>query len=222
MLRDGDLQLPPQVLARHRALAAGDVGGRALGHDSPAPHARPRAEIDDGIGRQHRVLVMLDHDHGVAHVPQVLEGPEKTRVVPVVQAYRGLVEDVEHAHQPAADLARQADPLRLAARQCRRRPVERQVVQPHVEQEAQPRIDLLQRVFGDHGLLRRQRQPLEERLRIADGQPAEVRDRHAPQRHRQALPSQPTSIALGAHAVSHHRLEVPPPSGRRALMVPPG
>ena len=53
-----------------------------------------------------------------------------------MQADRRLVEDVEHADQPAADLAGQADPLRFAAGERRRGAVERQVVEADVEQES--------------------------------------------------------------------------------------
>ncbi len=66
-----------------------------------------------------------------------------------MQADRGLVEDVEHAHQPRADLAGQPDPLGLAAGERRRRAVERQVVQADVGQEAEPAADLLEQLLGD-------------------------------------------------------------------------
>ncbi|MNF17903.1 hypothetical protein D3C80_2216850 [compost metagenome] len=58
---------------------------------------------------------MLDHDHGVADVAQMLEGPQQAVVVPLVQADGRFVEDVQHAHQPGADLAGQANALCFAA-----------------------------------------------------------------------------------------------------------
>ena len=60
---------------------------------------------------------MLDHDHGVADVAQVLERLEQARVVALVQADRGLVEHVEHAGEAGADLRGEPDALALAARQ---------------------------------------------------------------------------------------------------------
>ena len=70
---------------------------------------------------------------------------------------RRLVEDVQHAHQPAADLRRQPDALRLAARERRGGAVEREVVQPDVQQEPQPRADLLDDLLGDDRLALGQR-----------------------------------------------------------------
>ena len=74
--------------------------------------------------------------HGVAEVAQAEQRRDQPRVVALVQADARLVEDVEHAHQPGADLRRQADALRLAAGERRGRAVEGEVVEADVEQEA--------------------------------------------------------------------------------------
>ena len=78
---------------------------------------------------------------------------EQPLVVALVQADRGLVEHVEHAGQPRADLARQADALALAARQRAGGAGERQVVEADIDQEAQPVADLLQDAGRDLVLL---------------------------------------------------------------------
>ena len=127
--------------------------GVPCGHDPAAQHAGARPQVDDPVGGAHRLLVVLDDQHGVAHVAQLLQRVQQAAVVALVQADARLVEDVEHAHQPAADLAGQADALPLAARQRRRRAVQRQVVQAHVEHELQPVADLFQHLFGDLELL---------------------------------------------------------------------
>ena len=75
------------------------------------------AEIDEVVRRAHRLLVVLNHDHGVADVAQPLERRDELLVVALVQSDRRLVEDVEHADQRGADLRGQADALSLAARQ---------------------------------------------------------------------------------------------------------
>jgi hypothetical protein len=49
--------------------------------------------------RPDRVLVVLDHDHGVAEVAQA-QGAEQAFVVALVQADRGFVEHVHHAVRP--------------------------------------------------------------------------------------------------------------------------
>ena len=94
---------------------------RPGGHDVPAAHARAGAEIDDVIGRPHRVFVVLDDDHRVALVAEPGQRVQQAVVVARVQADRRLVENVQHADQPAADLAGQADALHLAAGERRAR-----------------------------------------------------------------------------------------------------
>ena len=129
------------LLAREIAARSGSAGDWArsaivpCGDDLAPLDAGPRAEVDEVVGRAHRVLVVLDDDHRVARVAQPLQGRQQPVVVARVQADRRLVEDIEHAHQPRADLAGQADPLRLAAGERRRRAVERQVMQADVQSE---------------------------------------------------------------------------------------
>ena len=55
---------------------------------------------------------------------------DQLRVVALVQADRGLVEDVEHADQARADLGREPDPLRLAAGERARRARQRRGSRP--------------------------------------------------------------------------------------------
>ena len=62
-----------------------------------------------------RLLVVLDHDDRVAQVAQADQGLDEPPVVPLVQADRRLVEDVEHPDQSGADLGGEPDPLGLAA-----------------------------------------------------------------------------------------------------------
>jgi hypothetical protein len=68
--------------------------------------------------------------------------PSRRVVVALVQADRGLVEHVHHAGQAGADLAGQADALRLAARQGVGLSGRGQVVEADVDQEAQAAGDL--------------------------------------------------------------------------------
>ncbi len=66
-----------------------------------------------------------------------------------MQADRRLVEHVHHAHQAGADLAGQANALRLAARKGVGLAVQRQVVQPHVDQKVQALAHFLENAPGD-------------------------------------------------------------------------
>ena len=73
------------------------------------------SDVDDPVGGVDGVLVVLDDDQRVAEIPQPDQRLDQAPVVPLVQADARLVQDVQHADQPAADLGRQPDPLRLAA-----------------------------------------------------------------------------------------------------------
>ena len=109
---------------------------------------------------------MLDHDDGVAEVAQVLQRGDKPLVVALMQADRGFVQDIKHAHKPRADLRGEANTLALAARERTRRTRQRQVAQPYVHQEAQALADLLHDGPCNALGLTRERKAAEERVGI--------------------------------------------------------
>ena len=98
---------------------------------------------------QDRFFVVLDHQHRVAEVAQVLERGEQALVVALVQADGGLVEDVQHAGETRAHLAGEPDALRFAAGERLGAAIERQVVEAHIDQEAQPVGHFLHDACGD-------------------------------------------------------------------------
>ena len=116
-------------------------------------HAGAGADIDDVVGGADGVLVVLDHDHGVAEVAQPAQRFEKPRVVALVQADRRLVEHVEHAGQPGADLRGEPDALALAARQRAGGARQRQIFEADIDQECEPLADFLEHAHGDFVLL---------------------------------------------------------------------
>ena len=59
------------------------------------------------VCRLERVFVVLNQDDGVAKVAQALQGLDEPRIVARVQADGRLVEDIQHARQPGADLPRE-------------------------------------------------------------------------------------------------------------------
>ena len=141
-LRDLDLALAGQVLACERRRIRLDLLRRPLRDHMPAVLAGPRPEVDEVVGRAHRALVVLDHDHRVAEIAESLERLDQLRVVPLVQPDRGLVEDVENADQARADLRREPDPLRLAAGQRAGRASQVQVADADVVEEGESLGDL--------------------------------------------------------------------------------
>ena len=111
----------------------------ALRDDVAAEASGARPEVDHVLGAADGVLVVLDHDQRVALGAEARERVEQDLVVARVQADGRLVEDVADAAQVGAQLRREADALRLAARERRRAAIEREVAQPHLLQEAQAR-----------------------------------------------------------------------------------
>ena len=109
--------LPCKVLPRKGFLARHHLFWRASADNLAAIPPSPRPQIHKEVRRAHGVQVMLDDDDGVAEVTQSAEGVQQLVVVALMEADAGFVQDVEHADQTAAHLARQADALRFAPRE---------------------------------------------------------------------------------------------------------
>src|SRR2546427_4193690 len=119
-----------KVLTCVRRLDLRDLLRRAGRDDVAAVLAAFGSEIDDVVGGFDDVEVVLDDQQRVARFEQLLECRQQLRDVVEVQSGRRLVEDVE---QPLAAVRRQVrrdlDPLRLSARQRRRRLTEPQIAE---------------------------------------------------------------------------------------------
>ncbi len=182
--------------------ASADLLRRALRDDLPAVLAGAGPHVDDVVGGRDRVVVVLDDDHAVAEIAQVLQRREQPVVVALVQADRRLVQHVHHAGQPGADLRREPDALRLAAGERLRRAVERQVVEADVVEEREPAHDLLDDPVGDRLLLAVERQPAKKRGRLLQRQCRHLEDRAraSPVADLDVarLAPQPRAVALGA------------------------
>src|SRR5262249_39671310 len=158
-----NLLLARQVHARG-PVALLDLLRRPREDDLASARAGARAEVDHVIRGANRLLVVLDDDHAVAEIAQAPQGRDEARVVLGVEADRRLVEDVHDARELAPELARETDALRLAAGEARPRALEREVVEAHVDQEAQAPLDLAQRPFADRARRRAEHEAAEERL----------------------------------------------------------
>src|SRR5213083_716715 len=105
----------------------------------PLPFRRvagTRAEVHHVVGVADRLLVVLDDEHRVAEIPEPLERLEQAPVVPLVQSDGRLVEDVEHADETRPDLCRQTNSLPLSAGERARGPVQGEIVEADVHEEA--------------------------------------------------------------------------------------
>ena len=185
--RDRDVFGPLQVLTRHGFGDLHDFLRRSGGHHPAAMGTGAGSDVDDIVGGPHGVLVVFDHDDRIPQVAQVLEGPQQLVVVPLVEADAGLIQNIADADQAGTDLGSQTDPLGLAARQGGRGPGQGQVIQAHVDQEADPGFNLLEDLAADHLLGLRQLQAVDMVPQPSDGQAGQVINVHAAHGHRQGF-----------------------------------
>src|SRR5262249_34569234 len=124
-----------QISPRVRLRRARDLLRGPDADDEAAAVAALGAHVRDGVGGLHRVEVVLDDDHGVSLLDELVQDVEELLDVVEVETRRRLVEDVDRAPgRFLGELLRQLDPLRLAARQRRRRLAERDVAEADVAQ----------------------------------------------------------------------------------------
>ena len=176
-------------------------------YNLPAVHARPRTQIDDVVGGSQGLLVVLDHDQGVAQIPQAQQGVQQPPVVPLMQTDRGLVQDVQYPHEGRTDLGGQADALCFPAGQRRGPSLQGQVLQTHVDHEGQSVADLLEHLASDGLMSRPQVEGGEELQSLGDRQAGQFVDVHFPHADRQALRSQAFAAAGRALPLAHEPLE---------------
>ena len=112
-----DRQRPAQVLRRQRVAARRELPGRPVEHDLAAGPTGPGAHVDDAIGREHDLRVVLDDEQRVAGVAQLLEHVDDAAQVARMQADARLVEHEQRVDERRAERRRQIDALHLAARQ---------------------------------------------------------------------------------------------------------
>ncbi len=130
--------------------------------DLAAVRAGSRPHVDDIVRRADRLLVVLDNEHAVAHVGQAPQRADEFLVVSRMQSDRRFVKNITDPDQAAADLRCQPDPLRLAAGKRRARPIQGQVPEPDIDQEAKALLDLLENLLGDRRRFSPQRKRLKE------------------------------------------------------------
>src|SRR5579862_429194 len=105
------------------------------------------------IGLEHRLAIVLDHQHGVAEFLQALERREQALIVALMKSDRRLVKDIQHADEARSDLRGESNALSLAAGEAARRAVERQVFEADIREKIQPLANFLQNQFGDFSFL---------------------------------------------------------------------
>src|SRR5699024_3884572 len=119
-------------------------------------------DVDDPIRRPDRLLVVFDDDEGVAEVAQSGEGIDEAAVITLVEPDTRLVEHVEHPDEPGTDLGGEPNALRLPSREGACGAGQGEVIQPDVEKEPEPRVNLLEHLPRDRRFPRPEREVVEE------------------------------------------------------------
>jgi hypothetical protein len=176
--------------------------GIARVHDLPALLARAEADIDDVVRHANHVFVVLDDDHGVALVAELLQDIDEPPVVARMQADGRLVQYIECPDERRAERRREVDALRFAARQRGREPIERQVVEPDVVEKRQAAPDFAQHLVGHHGFLLAELEGREELLCLAHRERRHGVDRPAAHANVACLAAKPRTAAIGAGEVA--------------------
>ena len=176
---------------------------RAGEHDPPAALARSGPDVEDAVGGEHDLRVVLDDHQRVAGVAQLLHDVDHAAHVARVQADRRLVEHEQRVDERGAERGREVDPLHLAARERARLAVEREVAQADLAEVREAGADLGQEEIGGLVERRGQLEGLEERAQALDRQQHQVVDRAlgAPQLPEERVGLEPRAAARRARRV---------------------
>ena len=175
----GDRLLAPHVAGGQRVGAGEEVPARPGELHLAAVLAGPRPDVDDVLGGPDDLRVVLHDQDGVADVLERVQDLDEAAVVARVQPDGRLVQDEERPDQAGAQGGGQVDPLGLAAAQGEGHPVEGDVVEPDLEQELEPVLDLGDELLGDLASDGPELEPGEEGVGLLDRQPDHVADRQA-------------------------------------------
>ncbi len=153
-LRGGGYLHPSVKIGRRESVGFQHFRRGTGKHHLSAEATRARSHVNDVVGTQHHVHVVLHDDNGVARIAKLLERVDKADIVALMQPYARLVEDIKHVDQPAAYLRCQAYTLALSAGKACRGTAERKIVEPHIKHEPQARTYLFQYLRSYLPLLR--------------------------------------------------------------------
>ena len=86
-----DLHFPGDIGPGQRVGRLHDVFGSAVRDQAAAVASSPGSQIDDIVGSTNRILIVLDHQHGVAKIAQVFERQQQAIVVAMMQSDRWFI-----------------------------------------------------------------------------------------------------------------------------------
>src|SRR5271157_4655874 len=196
-----------EITAGERLGAGHDLRRRSLSNDLAAQAAGAGAEVENVIGVTNGLFVVFDDQYGIAQVAQPFQGLNQAVVVALMQADGGLIEYIEHAAQPGADLRGQPDALPFATAERGGIAVQREVGEAHGAEKLQPLGNLLADALGNQRLALGEVQVDGRRKSAVERQGCEVGDGEAADLDRQRLRAQALAAADGTWSgghVAHH------------------
>src|SRR6202049_4800510 len=102
-----------------------------------------------------------------------------------------LIKDVESADQLGSQGRGKLDTLGFATGKRGSEAIEREIFEPHLIQEAEPLLNLLQDSVGDGSRFRRQFERVEKLARLGNGQLADFSNRFSLDAHGASFSAQP-------------------------------
>ncbi len=127
---------------------------RAAVEDEPAVLARVRPHIHDPVGMAYHVQVVLHDEEGVTRGLEPVERRQQRLGISGMEPRGGLVQHVHDAEKIGVHLGGKPQALELPGREGGCAAIQRQVAQPQLEEDAEPRHQVLGNALGDHRLLR--------------------------------------------------------------------
>jgi hypothetical protein len=139
--------LPGKIGAGERMLRPQEFRRRAEEDHLSPPFAGAGAEIEDPVGGEHHLGVVLHHEEGVPRVAQPPQHADHPSHVAGMEADGGLVEDKEGVDQGGPEGRGEVDPLHLSSGEGAGLAVKGEVSEPHLDKK------------GERGAADRRRRP---------------------------------------------------------------
>ncbi len=192
----GLLEQPPA--GRRVGTVRAEKPGRRAGEEQ-ASARRPGAgaEVDQPVGVQGELRVVVDHDDRLPPVAQAAENPQQPRDVVRVQAGARLVQDDDEPAQLAESEREEAQPLPLAGREGRSGAVEGEVPDAELVHQRAAREEVRADRREDGAVARDAGQ---QAVQVAGRESGQLGDRTPLPAHRAGLGAQARAVAGAAGA----------------------
>ncbi|OPZ52197.1 MAG: hypothetical protein BWY91_02414 [bacterium ADurb.BinA028] len=177
--------------------------------------ARRRSDVDDPVGATDDVQIVLDDKERVARSLEAIERGQQSFGVGWVHPGRRLIQDIDDAEQVGADLGCQPQTLQLPGGEGGRAALKVEIAEPELQQGAQAGPQIAGDPADDQRLLgmlgRDFRQPRRGAVSVGldgpgeflQGEPRQVGQVQAGERHGQGFRTQPLAVAQRARVAEH-------------------